>query len=273
MLRAVFDWWRRLSRAEVVAAPFPDGFRQHILSRVPCAELLSEQELVKLETLVRIFNSEKSFEGAGGLELSEEMRVAIAARACLLVLWRVELDGPLYPGLEVIIVYPSTYRARVQRREGYVTVEGEEARLGESWTHGSVVLAWDAVQAGVANPHDGHDVVLHEFAHQLDDQDGAMDGTPELDGYARYAAWSQIAGDEYAALVDAVEHRRKTSIDAYAATNAPEFFAVVVEQFFEKPRALAQRHAELYAELAAFFRFDPAARLEQRAAGTKPRRH
>jgi Mlc titration factor MtfA (ptsG expression regulator) len=266
MLTAVFDWWRRLSRADVVAASFPDGFRRHILARVPCAELLSEAELVKLETLVRIFNSEKTFEGAGGLELTEEMRVAIAARACLLVLWRTELDGPLYPGLETIIVYPSAYKARVQRREGYVTIEGDEARLGESWTHGCVVLAWDAVEAGVANPRDGHDVVLHEFAHQLDDADGAMDGTPELDGFERYAAWSRVAGDEYMALVDALEHRRKTSIDPYAASNAPEFFAVVVEEFFEKPRALEQRHPLLYAELLAFFRFDPAARLRARAA-------
>ena len=210
MLTAVFDWWRRLSRAEVVAAPFPDGFRDHILSRVPCAELLTEAELLKLETLVRIFNSEKAFEAAGGLELTEEMRVAIAARACLLVLWRVELDEPLYPGLDVIIVYPSTFKAKVQRRDGFVVVEGEEARLGESWTHGSVVLSWDAVAAGAANPRDGHDVVLHEFAHQLDDADGAMDGTPELDGYERYSAWSHIAGDEYAELVEQVERHKKT---------------------------------------------------------------
>lgn len=265
----MFDWWRRLSRAEVVAAPFPDGFRQHILLRVPCAELLSEPELLKLETLVRIFNAEKSFEGAGGLELTEEMRVAIAARACLLVLWRTELDGPLYPGLDAIIVYPSTYKTRVQRREGYVMVEGEEARLGESWTHGSVILAWDAVVSGVANPRDGHDVVLHEFAHQLDDADGAMDGTPELDGYERYAAWSRVAGDEYATLVEQLEHHQKTSIDPYGATNAPEFFAVVVEQFFEKPLQLAARHPELYDELAAFFRFDPAARIDARRAASK----
>ena len=265
MLLAVFDWWRRLSRAEVVAAPFPPGFREHILLRVPCAELLDEAELSKLEALVRIFNAEKSFEGAGGLSLTEEMRVTIAARACLLVLWRTELDGPLYPGLDVIIVYPSTYKVPIARREGYLVVEGEEARLGESWTHGSVVLSWDAVASGAANPRDGHDVVLHEFAHQLDDADGAMDGTPELDGYERYSAWSRIAAEEYTALVEAVERHKKTSIDPHGATNAPEFFAVVVEQFFEKPRSLAARHPELYAELAEFFHFDPVARRQARA--------
>jgi MtfA peptidase len=262
----LFDWWRRLSRAEVIAEAFPERFRELILRRVPCATLLSEQELSKLEALVRIFNSEKSFEAAGGLELSEEMRVIIAARACLLLLERAQLDSPLYPGLDTIIVYPSTYSARVQEREGYVVVEGEQARLGESWTRGVVVLSWDAVQAADESPSDGHDVVLHEFAHQLDAEDGEMDGTPELGALERYAVWSKVAGAEYAALVDDVERHRQPSIDPYGATNAPEFFAVVVEQFFEKPRQLSTRHPALYRELAGFFRFDPVRRLRDRAA-------
>jgi Mlc titration factor MtfA (ptsG expression regulator) len=209
---------------------------------------------------VRIFNSEKAFEGAGGLVLTEEMRVVIAARACLLVLHRVELDDPLYPELDTVIVYPSTYRAEVERHEGHVTLVSEETRLGESWTRGMVVLSWDAVMSGSANLADGHDVALHEFAHQLDGEDGGMDGTPEFGDFERYSAWCKVANVEYAALLDAVERGRKTSIDAYGATNAAEFFAVVVEQFFEKPAALERRHPTLYAELSAFFRFDPAKR-------------
>jgi Mlc titration factor MtfA (ptsG expression regulator) len=263
----MFDWWRRLSRAQVIAEPFPERFSRLLRRGVPCAGLLSEAELRKLEALVRIFNSEKTFEAAGGLVLDEEMRVVIAARACLLLLQRVELDSPLYPGLDTIIVYPSTYRARIQRRDGYVVVDDEQARLGESWTRGVVVLAWGAVLSGAANPSDGHDVVLHEFAHQLDAEDGAMDGTPELDSLERYSVWSGVAGAEYAALCDAVEHHRKTSIDAYGATNAAEFFAVVVEKFFEQPAALERLHPALYAELADFFRFDPATRLREKRAG------
>lgn len=256
----MFDWWRRLSRAQVIAEAFPERFRELIVQRVPCAKLLNRDELEKLEALVRIFNSEKTFEAAGGLTLTDEMRVVIAARACLLVLHRIELDGPLYPELETVIVYPSTYRVRAQRRDGYVVIEGDEARLGESWTHGVVVLAWDAVVAGSANPSDGHDVVLHEFAHQLDAEDGGMDGTPALDDLERYSVWSKVAGADYAALLDDLEHQRKTSIDPYGATNPPEFFAVVVEQFFETPTALEQEHPKLYAELSRFFRFDPAKR-------------
>jgi Mlc titration factor MtfA (ptsG expression regulator) len=123
MLGHMFDWWRRLSRADVIAEPFPERFAELIRRRVPCAELLTDAELHKLEALVRIFTSEKTFEGAGGLELDEEMRVVTAARACLLVLQRVELDSPLYAGLDTVVVYPSTYKTRVQRREGYVIVD------------------------------------------------------------------------------------------------------------------------------------------------------
>jgi Mlc titration factor MtfA (ptsG expression regulator) len=269
MIGCMFDWWRRLSRAEVIAAAFPAEFREHVLRHVPCAELLTEVELGKLETLVRIFNSEKSFEAAGGLELTEEMRVTVAARACLLVLWRVELDSPLYPDLDTIIIYPSTYRARVRQTQGFVTIEGEQTRLGESWTRGVVVLSWDAVVSGAANPSDGHDVVLHEFAHQLDGEDGTMDGTPELDDSEHYSAWSSVAGEAYTALQQAVEQHRKTSIDPYGATNEAEFFAVVVEQFFEKPAMLARRHPELYSELTVFFRFDPAERLRERSQAAR----
>jgi Mlc titration factor MtfA (ptsG expression regulator) len=124
----MFDWWRRLSRAEVIAEPFPEEFREHVRGRVPCAQLLDEAELSKLEALIRIFNSEKHFEGAGGLTLTDEMRIAVAARACLLVLQRMELDEPLYPDLQTIIIYPSTYRTRVKRQEGYVTVDDEQTR-------------------------------------------------------------------------------------------------------------------------------------------------
>lgn len=259
----VFDLWRRLTRAEVIAAPFPEQFRQHVRRRVPCASLLDEAELARLEALIRIFNAEKSFEGGGGLTVTQEMRIAVAARACLLVLHRIELDEPLYPGLDTIIIYPSTYRAKIKRQEGYVTVEDEQARHGESWTRGVVVLAWDAVLAGAADLGDGHDVVIHEFAHQLDGADGEMDGTPELDDREHYGAWSEVATEAYQELREAVAQRRQTTIDPYGATNGPEFFAVVVEQFFEQPRKLSARYPDLYAELALFFKFDPAQRLRE----------
>jgi Mlc titration factor MtfA (ptsG expression regulator) len=262
----MFDWWRRLDRAEILAAPFPEAFRALVLARVPLAHYLTDEERNKLEALVRVFISEKNFEGAGGLELTDEMRVVIAARACLLLLHRVELDSPLYPDLASIVIYPSAYRSHERKRDGYLIVEGDEARLGESWVRGVVVLSWDSVLAGGDNPADGHDVVLHEFAHQLDAEDGVMDGTPELDDSERYSAWSRVLGEEYAELHAAVVRHQKTNIDPYGATNGPEFFAVVVEAFFERPKQLESKHGALYAELTAFFRFDPAARLREVSA-------
>jgi MtfA peptidase len=265
----MFDWWRRLSRAQVLAEPFPEAYREHLLQRVPLARYLAEPVRLKLEALVRVFLAEKDFEGAGGLELTEPMRVAIAARACLLVLHRVELDEPLFPDLDTIVVYPSAYRAQQARRDGQVVIEGEQTRLGESWSRGVIVLAWDAVQAGAANSQDGHDVVLHECAHQRDGEDGVMDGTPELDDAGRYARWSGVLGAEFDALRASVERRRKTSIDRYGATNEAEFFAVVVEAFFEKPLVLERKHPELYAELGAYFHVDPAALVRAHVPGAR----
>lgn len=253
----MFSFFRRLQRKELLAAEFPAEYRQLLVENVPLYRALSEDEREKLEGLVKILLAEKRFAGVGGLELSEEMCVAIAARACLLVLHRVELDAPLYPRLGSILVYPNTYRVKTKRHDGYVVTEGEELRLGESWDRGTLVLSWNAVVAGAANSHDGHDVVLHEFAHQLDGQDGAMDGSPELPSRARYQRWAKTLGEEFEQLTNALEAGRRTDIDPYAATNPPEFFAVVTEEFFEQPDLLWRRHQALYKELAAYYKLDP----------------
>ena len=171
----------------------------------------------------------------------------------------------MYPDLETILVYPSTFVSKQTRRDGYVVVEEENARLGESWSRGLVVLAWDSVLRGTANMHDGHNVVLHEFAHQLDAEDGDMDGAPALGARARYVAWARVLGEEFGDLVAKAEAGRGSDIDTYGATNPAEFFAVVTEAFFEKPRQLRAKHPELYAELAEFYRQDPEKLLPPKA--------
>lgn len=253
----MFAFWRRQSRRELFETPFPEEYRKIITANVPLYALLPQVDRDKLEGLVRILIAEKNFVGVGGLELSEEMCVAIAARACLLVLRRVELDDPLYPDLGSVVVYPSGYKANVKRREGYVVVEGDEHRLGESWRHGTLVLSWKAAQDGAALPHDGHDVVLHEFAHQLDGEQGEMNGTPELPNGERYARWAETMSVDFHHLRSAVERGKRTDIDSYGATNPAEFFAVITEEFFERPQALKHKHPELYEELSAFFHLDP----------------
>lgn len=253
----MFSFWRKLQRKEILESEFPEDYKKLISKNVPLYRCLDAAEQRKLECLVRILLAEKRFVGAGGLELTEEMCVAIAARACLLVLRRIELDGPLYPELGSIVVYPHAYKAHVQRHDGYVVTEGEEQRLGESWQHGTLVLSWQAVRQGAAIPDDGHDVVLHEFAHQLDGQDGVMNGTPELSTSAGYSHWAKTFTEEFEALRAKLDANERTDIDAYAATNPAEFFAVVSEEFFETPEKLQSQHVELYRELAGYYRIDP----------------
>lgn len=253
----MFSIFRRLQRRQLLESEFPPEYRALITKNVPLYGTFGLEEQKKLESLVRIFLSEKRFVSAGGLSLTEEMCVAIAARACLLVLRRIELDQALYPELGSVIVYPHTYRAPVQKQEGYVVVEGDELRLGESWQHGTIVLSWHAVEQGAELPHDGHDVVLHEFAHQLDGESGAMNGTPELPSHAHYARWARTFTREFEALQRKVQNHQVTDIDPYGGTNPPEFFAVLSEEFFERPEVLQQMHPELYTELAEYYRMDP----------------
>ena len=137
--------------------------------------------------------------------------------------------------------------------------EGPQGRLGEAWTSGVVVLSWDDVQLGAADVRDGHNVVLHEFAHQLDQEDGSADGAPILPRRSMYSAWGRVLGAEYEELREAAETGKKSVLDAYGATEPAEFFAVATEAFFEKPIQLKKKHPELYEELKSFYGQDPEA--------------
>jgi Mlc titration factor MtfA (ptsG expression regulator) len=219
--------------------------------------LLSEGDRQKLRDRIQIFLDEKPIEGAGGLEIDDTIRVTIAAEACLLLLGRDELED--FPDVEAIVVYPHAYRAPTrQHLGGGVVLEGAEERLGEAHQRGLVVLAWDAVEQSARDARDGHNVVLHEFAHQLDMEDRWADGAPPLERRAMYGPWARVLGAEFQALQEA---RGKSVLDRYGATNPAEFFAVATEAFFEKPLQLRNKHPELYEELALYYRQDPAKRF------------
>jgi MtfA peptidase len=161
-----------------------------------------------------------------------------------------------------ILVYPHSYFAYTsQRQPGGLVQEGIQARLGESWKRGPIVLSWDDVLRGAADPDDGHNVVFHEFAHQLDSESGAMDGAPSLPKATMYTAWVRVMSNEYNSLLIDLEQNHRHLIDAYGATNPAEFFAVVTEAFFEIPLQLKSRHPELYEQLQDFYQQDPASRL------------
>jgi Mlc titration factor MtfA (ptsG expression regulator) len=238
------------------------GWRAILTKQVAHFPLLPPAAQNELLGDMQVFLAEKRFEGCGGLTITLEIKVTIAGEACLLLLHR---DADYFPLCSTILVYPHPFASQVERREpGGVVTAAEQVRLGESWHWGAVILAWDEVLANAHNPTTGHNVVLHEFAHQLDEENGVADGLPRLapprrQARAVFATWARVMGNEYQHLIQDIHQHHRTVIDAYGATNPAEFFAVVTETFFEKPRALQARHPALYEQLRTFYHQDPAA--------------
>ena len=253
----MFGWLRRRRRLALRAEPFPPAWRAIVERNVPYVHLLPEADRRELEGHVQVFLAEKSFEGCGGLELSDEIRLTIAAQACLLLLHR---ETDYFPRMSSVLVYPSTYVTPGEEvlPDGTV-IEGDDPRYGESWDSGAVVLAWDESLRGAVGSRDGENVILHEFAHQLDQADGDADGRPRLPRRGMRRVWAEVCAREYEALCRDADLGRETVLDPYGAENAAEFFAVATEAFFERPREMLREHPELYALFAEYFAQDPAA--------------
>ena len=253
--------FKRRRRRKLRARPFPPEWLEVLGRNLPYYRLLTPDEQAQLQGHVQVFLGEKRFEGCGGLEMTDEIRVTIAAQACILLLNR---RTDYYPRMESIFVYPHGYEAE----ERHVYGEPPHAvsqRLGESWYRGPVVLSWDDSRKGAADIRDGQNLVFHEFAHQLDSETGATDGAPVLPERSLYLAWARVLSREYERLSDDLDRHRKTVLDGYGETSPAEFFAVATEAFFERPAALKRRHREMYDLLAAFYHQDPAARAAKDA--------
>ncbi len=252
-----FIGWRRGS-IRLRSEPIPETWRDIVARNVPVANGLSDEERERLLRLVQVFVHDKPFEGCGGLEVTEEMRVTIAGHACLLLL---HLEGPCYPTVRRILVYPSAFLPKVAlpvHYSGVVPVPSPAS--GEAWRNGVVVLSWDNVQRGAANPADGDDVVLHEFAHALDHEDGDAAGTPVFESSSLVRSWARILSARFQQLRRDVDEGRPTVLDAYGAKNPAEFFAVATETFFEKPQQLQAAEPDLYDQLQQFYHQDPSSR-------------
>lgn len=242
-------------RKKLREEPFPAAWLAIIERNVALFQKLSADDKAELCAHVQVFLAEKTFEGCNGLHVTDEIRVTIAAQACLLLLHR---ETDYYPELARILVYPRAYVATERHVENGVVIEEKVVRAGESWTRGVVVLSWDDVLKGGRDPADGHNVVLHEFAHQLDQEDGEADGAPVLSQRGAYAPWARVLGAEYLGLRSAERRHEKTLLDKYGAQNPAEFFAVATETFFERPRQMQRLHPELYEELKHYYKQDPA---------------
>lgn len=250
--------WRlqRVLRREI------DPAWQAILVRnIPIYGRMSADLQHQLHKLVQQFLFQKKFVGCAGLEIDDEIRVTIAGLACLLLLNR---PTKVYPALHAVLVYPTAFLVpRKQVDEAGVITEARQDLLGESWGDGRVVLSWDHVQRGAGDWTDGQNVVLHEFAHQLDSESGSNNGAPYLGSQDNYRNWSEVLSRDFAHLRQDAIYGQPSVMDHYGATNPAEFFAVATETFYEKPWQMAERHPALFAELFKYYRVDPRAWVAQ----------
>jgi MtfA peptidase len=236
----VLGWWRRRRRNKLRARPLPDGWSDALARNAPFVKRLADADRARLLDDVKVLVAEKHFIPAGGMTITDEVRVTIAAAAARLTL---RLDVALYDDLTEIVVYPDAYKH---------PDAGDTAVLGEAHHWGTVVLSWRAVLDGLRDPRDGHDTAVHEFAHVLDRVDGAFDGAPSLRAHDHYRPWATAMSRHYEKLRRR-DKRTRSVLRDYGATNEAEFFAVAVEAFFERPERMKQRAPDLYAELARFF--------------------
>ncbi|WP_066426685.1 zinc-dependent peptidase [Anabaena sp. 4-3] len=242
-------------RNRIKKRSFPALWNAILENNLPIYLQLSPAERQRLRGHIQIFLAEKQFIGCRGLQVTAEMKLTIASVACLLLL---NERGEYFPKLRSILVYPSTYFVnQTVAVSDYIITERRDARLGESWTKDQVILSWKQVQEDTQNWRDGRNVVLHEFAHQLDQEDGKADGVPILPHNSDYQIWSRVMTTEFYQLCYHVQQNMRTVIDSYGATNAAEFFAVATETFFEKPQQLLQEHSALYELLKRYYQLDP----------------
>jgi MtfA peptidase len=255
--------WVELRRRRVRSLPFPAEWREILRRRVPYFRQLPADLQLQLKKHIQVFLSEKSFIGCNGLVVTDEMRVTIAAQACLLILNR---KTGYYPNLRQILLYPGAFIVdRLQANGAGVLQDQRHALAGESWSQGQVILSWEDALEGATVLGDGRNVVIHEFAHQLDQEKGHANGAPPAATREQGERWSRVLGEEFATLQEYARTGQRTCqrtcqdllFSHYGATNPAEFFAVISEVFFDQPQRFALEHPALYVELAGFYRVNP----------------
>lgn len=251
-----YGWshYRRQRRRRLQAQPFPAEWQAILQRNVKVYRLLPEDLKQQLHGHIQVFLDEKRFFACEGMALTDEMRITVAGQACLLLLNR---KSRYFPGFKTILLYPASYVAVESDYDGDIASTQISTRAGESWQRGPIVLSWADVLHGGDNHFDGSNVVLHEFAHKLDEETGSCNGLPVLHAAVQRRAWADVLGREFSRLKKQVRRCQRSVIDDYGATNPAEFFAVVTETFFEKPALLYKRHPELYAVFRDFYQLDP----------------
>lgn len=246
-------FYRAWRRERELKQPFPKAWRKHLQSTVPLYRKLPTHLQKALRDQIQLFIAEKHFYGCAGFKVDDRVRVAIAGHACLLTVMRSYAD---YNEVRSILVYPDVYRVQAEERDGMVVGVSDQVRAGEASSLGQVVLAWSECESGAINTNGPHNVILHEFAHQLDYLDGTADGAPPLSG-EQAKEWQQTMTIAYDNLRHSLRHHRTSWLDPYGATKPAEFFAVLTETFYQQPQHLKEQQPAVYELLRDFYRIDP----------------
>lgn len=246
--------WRALRRSRIRAQAFAPHWRDVLRRRMPAFALLPADVQWRLKKNAQVLMAETPFIGCAGLQITDEMRVLVSVQAVLLL----RPGASHFENLRQVLIYPGAFAVQRSSPDAAGLVREERhALVGESWQQGQVILSWEDVLRGAANPDDGQNVVLHEFAHQLDQVHGHANGAPWLPGAQRRAHWARVMAAEFQALQQRLASNEPGLIEAYAATNPAEFFAVLSELYFEKPLELAQQHPALYDQFHSLYGVDP----------------
>ena len=255
----LWDWFKRRRRRRILSQAFPSGWKGWLEEHVLQYRRVPPELQLRLLDLTQVFIAEKNWEGCEGFEVTDEVRVTIAALASLLVLGRP--DELNFDHVLSILVFPDIYRARLkQQNAAGVVIERREARAGEAWYRGPVILSWEDVLADARGEFRGDNVVLHEFAHQLDMAgSGSVDGTPRLPSRDAYERWGRVMQAAFRHLRERCRQGRPGLLDCYGAKDPAEFFAVITETFFERPLAMRTQLPEVYELLEEFYGLDPSA--------------
>lgn len=264
--------WRVFRRWSAGKAPFPENWLQIVRKTLPFYDNIPADVQHDLLRHIKLFLFDKRFVGCAGLTVTEQMRVTIAACACLLLLKR---RTSMFKHVRWIYLYPSEFVVRQSISDAAGVVSQSHGILaGEAWQNGRIILSWDSVRCGVYDFNDGRNVVLHEFAHQLDGESGSMNGAPLLYSKGAYGSWATILTREFNSLREHSYFGKPSVLDSYGAQNPAEFFAVATESFFEESESLAAEHPALYEQLQAYYQVDPRQwRLPQKDTADSAQKH
>lgn len=248
-------YWLSYQRDKVTRQPFPKSWRKIIQQRVPYFRQMPVDLQLQLKQRIQVFLAEKKFVGCNGVVITDEIKVTVAAQACLLLLNR---NTDYYPKLKTILVYPRAFvKSQLNQDNAGVQFISKTVLAGESWDFGKIVLSWQDTVEGAQIPDDGRNVVIHEFAHQLDQENGRANGAPLLEKGQSYQCWADVFSLQFEMLKKQAKSGTPSLFDYYGATNPAEFFAVASEVFFEKSHLFNSEHPHLYHQLKQYYQVDP----------------